>query len=224
MDNQPEESPKIKTHEEILKLFKDVQSAEAKVKNPEEVTEDTIESKAFLHETEPPSQKPEEDSEEQQPVEPSGQLPPQYNEKQKRSFLHVTEKPEMQSERKKNWLSLLRKNTENQTELEPSTEGEQQADEMILHHSTFILQLDTDGNLVGFPMKKPHLEHSKKGGLFSRQKTQSEGGEPEETAKGIKGALTHLVSTFRRKSSKGFEPSGGIGDKIKGIFRRKTKE
>jgi len=225
VDNQNDDSSKVKTHEEIMKLFKDSESIEAKVKNSEEFKKDTIESKAFYPELEPPLQKPEEAIEEQQSTEPTGEIPHKKKEKQKQLFLKRTEKPEIQNERETNWFSFLKKEKNNPPELEPSTIVEQQAQEIKIPRSTFTLQLDNDGNLVGFPIKKPHLEQGKKGWLFSKSKTQSEGVESEEeTVKGIKGKLKHVISTLRRKKSEESESSVGISEKITGIFRRKNKE
>jgi hypothetical protein len=86
--------------------------------------------------------------------------------------------------------------------------------------------LDTNGNLVGLPIKKPKLDIDKKARLFSRRKTQQGAEEQpgEEPAEGIKGKQKRIGSLFHRKGSSKSESSEGIGDKIKGIFRRKNKE
>lgn len=215
MDNQKEDSSKVKTHEEILKLINDVKLVEAKVKNPEQFKKDTIEFKAFLSKIEPPLQKPEEAIEEEQLITPTGEIPLKKKEEQKQSFLKRIEKPEIRSGKKTNWFSFLKKEKNDLPELEPSTEMEQQVQEIKIPRRTFILQLDNDGNLIGFPMKKSHPSKTTQQGIE----------EPEEApVKGIKGKLRYMASMLRRKKSEESESSGGIGDKIKGIFKRKSEE
>jgi hypothetical protein len=214
VDNQNEDSSKVKTHEEILKLFHEVQSVEAKIKNPEESKKETYRAETILKEIKPTVQISDSAAEERQSLEPTGEIPLQKKEETKKSFFKKIDKPEIPSEKKPHWFDFLKIEKNDIQELEPSLEIEPQPEEITILRSTFILQLDTDGNLTGFPMKKPQREKK------TRQGTE----EAEEPVKGIKGKLKHITSRFRRKNSNESESSGGIGDKVKGIFRRKNKE
>jgi hypothetical protein len=225
VDNQNDDSSKVKTHEEILKLFHEVKSVEEKVKNPGEFKKVSFESETILQEIKLPVQISKSTVEEQQPIEPTGEIPLQKKEKTKKSFLKKIETPELQSEEKTHWFAFLKKEKNDNIELEPPTEIEQQPEEIKIDRSTFILQLDNGGNLIGFPMKKPQLEKDKKGLFFSRKKTQQGTEEPEEEpVHGIKGKLIRMVSRLHPKKSDESESSGGIGEKIRGIFKRRNKE
>jgi len=226
VDNQKKESPEIKTHEEIMVLFKSLESMEEKVKNSELYVEELFESEEILQEVERPTQIPAEIVEEPQRIEPVGELSPSKKERQKRSPLFKHERREQPAERKINRLSFWRKEKINELEPEATTEVLQQLKDIKPPRSTFILQFDGNGNLVGFPVKKPKLETEKKGWFFFRRKGQAETAEQseEEPAKGIKGKLKRVVSKLRRKKSSEGESGGGFSGKIKGIFRRKTKE
>lgn len=224
MDDQNDDSSKVKTHEEILKLFHEVKSVEEKVKNPGELKKESLDLETVLREIKPSVQISKSTVGEQQPLEPSREIPLREKEKTKKSFLKKIETPEVQLEEKTHWFTFLKKEKNDYIELEQPTEIEQQPEEIQIDRSTFILQLDNDGNLIGFPMKKPQLEKEKKG-LFSRKKIQQGTEEPvEEPVKGIKGKLIRMVSRLRPKKSDESESSGGIGEKIKGIFKRRNKE
>jgi hypothetical protein len=214
VDNQNEDSSRVKTHEEILKLFHEVQSVEAKVKNPEESKKESYRAETILQEIKPPVQISDSTTEERQPMEPTGEIPIKKKDETKKSFLKKIDKPEIPSEKKTHWFDFLKTEKNDIQEPEPSLEVEPQPEEIAILRSTFILQLDNDGNLTGFPMKK----------LQREKKTRQAAEEAEEPVKGIKGKLKHITSRFRRKNSDESESSGGIGDKIKGIFRRKNKE
>jgi hypothetical protein len=209
LDNQNEDSSEVKTHEEIMKLYKDLQSVEAKVKNPEQLKKESIEPEIIIQKIEPSLQKPEVPIQEQQPIEPTGEMPLKEKEKPKRPFLEKIDEPEIPSEKKTHWFAFFKKEKTDDSELKPDPEVEQQPQEIKISRSTFILQLDDAGNLIGFPMKK------------TQQGTEESEGEP---VKGIKGKLIQIASMFRRKKSEESESSGGISEKIKGIFRRKNKE
>ncbi len=226
MDNQKKESPEIKTHEEIMVLFKSLESMEEKVKNSELYVEELFESEEILQEVERPTQIPAEIVEEPQRIEPVGEISPSKKERRKRSPLFKHERREQPAERKINRLSFWRKEKINKLEPEATTEVLQQLKDIKPPRSTFILQFDGNGNLVGLPVKKPKLKIEKKGWLFFRRKGQAETAEQpdEEPVKGIKGKFKHVVSKLRRKKSSEGETSGGVSGKIKGIFRRKSKE
>jgi hypothetical protein len=215
VDNQNEDSSKVKTHEEILKLFHEVKSVETKVKNPEEFKKESYPVVTTLQQIKPQAQISDSAAEEQQPIEPAGEISLKKKEEPKKSFLKKIDKPEIPSEKKTHWFGFLKTEKQDIQELEPSLEVEPQPEDITILRSTFTLQLDNDGNLTGFPMKKPQTEKK------TRQETE---GAEEEPVKGIKGALKHITSRFRHKNSEKSESSGGIGDKIKGIFKRKNEE
>ena len=226
MEHQKKESSEIKTHEEIMVLFKSLESMEEKVKNPELYVEELFESEEILQEVERPTQIPAEVVEEPQRIEPVGEISQSKKERRKRSLLFIHERKEQPAERKINRLSFWRKEKINELEPDAATEVPQQLKDTKPPRSTFILQFDGNGNLVGLPVKKPKLETEKKGWFFFRRKGQAETAEQseEEPAKGIKGKLNRVVSKLRRKKSLEGESGGGVGGKIKGIFRRKSKE
>jgi hypothetical protein len=226
VDNQKKESPEIKTHAEIMVLFKSLESMEEKVKNPELYVEELFESEEILQEVERPTQIPAEVVEEPQRIEPVGEISQNKKERRKRSPLFKHERKEQPAERKINRLSFWRKEKINELEPDAATEVPQQLKDIKPPRSTFILQFDGNGNLVGLPVKKPKLETEKKGWFFFRRKGQTETAEQpeEELAKGMKGKLNRVVSKLRRKKSSEGESGGGFGGKIKGIFRRKSKE
>jgi G3E family GTPase len=214
VDNQNEDSSKVKTHEEILKLFHEVQSVEEKIKNPDKSKEESDRIETILQQIKPSVQIPDSAAEERRPIEPVGEIPLKEKDETKKSFLEKIDKPEIPSEKKPHWFDFLKPEKNDIQELEPLLEAVPQPEEIAILRSTFILQLDNDGNLTGFPMKK--LQREKK----TRQGTE----EADEPVKGIKGILKHITSRFRHKNSDESESSGGIGDKIKGIFRRKNKD
>jgi hypothetical protein len=226
VDNQKEASSEVKTHEEILRLFQDLESMEKKVKNPTEFEGHTIEPEAFVKEMELPTQNPTDSGEEPESIEPTGEIPLKKKEKKKISPLKKKEKQEKQSGKKISWFSFQKKETNTQSELIASTELEQQRQKVKIPQSTFTLQLDSDGHLVGLPIKKPKMESEKKGWFSLKRKTQpgSVEHQEEEPVKGIKGKLIQMVSRLRRKKSSEGESSSGIGDKIKGLFKRKSNE
>jgi hypothetical protein len=226
VEHQKKESSEIKTHEEIMGLFKTLESMEEKVKNPDLTSDRIFESKEDLQELEHLVQIPVEVVQESEPLEPVGEIPPKDKERRKRSPFFKKKQTEQPTERKINRHSFWKKETINEIDPDAATEVPQQLKDIKPIRSTFSLQLDVNGNLVGLPVKKPKLKTEKKGWFFFRRKDQAEtAGQPgEESAKGLKGKLTRVVSKLRRKNSSEGEPTGGFGDKIKGIFRRKSKE
>ena len=207
-------------------LFKSLESMEEKVKNPELYVEELFESEEILQEVERPTQIPAEVVEEPLRIEPVGEISPSKKERRKRSSLFIHERKEQPAERKINRLSFWRKEKINELEPDAATEVPQQLKDIKPPRSTFILQFDGNGNLVGLPVKKPKLETEKKGWFFFRRKGQAKTAEQseEEPAKGMKGKLNRVVSKLRRKKSTEGESGGGVSGKIKGIFRRKSKE
>lgn len=216
MDTQKIDSSRVKTHEEILKLFEDVQSAQARVQNPgiapkvsyEQVTTLRQIDYSMKQSIKPPMIAP--------PIPPKGEiLQPEQIQK---PIFKQPKKPEIQSEKKKKWFDFLKIEITEDEEVALSPAVEPQPEDPMVRPSTFVLQLDAEGNLVGFPLKKTNQ---------SKQPRPSEELEGEPV-KGLKGIIQRLGSKFRRTSSEGSESTessgGGIAEKIKGIFRRKNKE
>jgi len=215
VENQKENPSKVKTHEEILQLFHDVQLAEEKVRNPETFKRNKTESKDFFPVTEPPSKTPEEVVDQYQTLDPQGEIPYKKIEEQQHSFLRRTEEPGKHAEKKTKWFAFFKKEERGPLDPELPLTVEHPELEKNISSSTFTLQLDEEGNLVGFPHKKPHP---------GKKTAQGTDELEEEPAKGIKGKLRQFTSKLRRKKSEEPEPGGGIGDKIKGIFKRRSEE
>jgi hypothetical protein len=226
VEHQKKESSEIKTHEEIMGLFKTLESMEEKVKNPDLTSDRIFESKEDLQELEHPVQIPVEAVQEPEPLEPVGEIPPKDKERRKRTPFLKNKQIEQTTERKINRHSFWKKETLNEIDPDAATEVPQQLKDIKPIRSTFSLQLDENGNLVGLPIKKPKLKTEKKGWFFFRRKDQgATAGQPEEEpAKGMKGKLTRVVSKLRRNKSSDGESTGGFVGKIKGIFRRKSKD
>ncbi len=223
MENQKRESSGIKTHEEIIALFKELETMEDKIKNPELLVEDLFEPETTIQEVELPPQIPTDVQTEPQPTEPVGETPDQREKKRSPLFRH---KKEQKIEKKIKQSHRWRKAPIDEKDLTVSSEIAQQLQEPKPLRSTFTLQFDPDGNLVGLPVKKPKPEGEKKGLFPFRRKGQSETAEQseEEPVRGFKGKLKKITSKLRRKKSSEGESGGGIGGKLKGILRRKGKE
>jgi hypothetical protein len=226
VEHQKKESSEVKSHEEIMVLFKTLKSLEEKVKNPEACGENSIQPETIMQERESPTQTPKETSEEQQTRKPAHEIPLEKKEKRKHPWLKKQDSTKQPLEKKMNRFSFLKRKNDNDPELEVPIEPEPMTQKVKISRSTFTLQLDNDGNLVGFPLKKPMPEKQKKGWFSFRKKTQEESAEPsvEEQAHGIKGKLKRVASKLRRKNASDGESSGGVGSKIKSLFRRSAKE
>ncbi|MBN2599400.1 MAG: hypothetical protein JXA75_02580 [Candidatus Thermoplasmatota archaeon] len=225
MDDQNHDASKVKTHEEILRLFQELQSVEAKVRNPDQWKPTVLVTKASSQDLEPPRQNLEETHKETSLGEPTGELPQEMEEEHKRSFLNRPETHEGHPERKTRLFGFLHKEHPVDLAIESNRDDEPVEEEMPPSRSTFTLQLDPSGNLVGFPLKKPSIPQERKGWFSSKRTTHSEGEDSEEeTEEGFRGKLKHLFSFFRRQSSEDSDSPEGISEKIKGIFRRKNEE
>lgn len=213
MENQNENPSRVKTHEEILQLFHEVKLAEEKVRNPEALRFRPPESTMVLPGTTSPSQIRKGIEAHQQPFVPQGEIPsPKMGERD--TVVSRLEEQESLAKKKPKWFSFLKREEPESLDVElPQTVKHSEVEKKI-PRTTFVLQLNAEGNLVGFPQKK---SHPNKG--ISQESNQA-----EEQATGIKGRLKQLTSRFHRKTSETSESSGGIGTRIKGIFRRKSEE
>jgi hypothetical protein len=225
VDDQKNDASKVKTHEEILRLFQEIQSVEAKVRNPDLWKPTIHATDAPSQDPEPPAQNLKETSEKGPLGEPVGELPQDIVEEPEQSFLNRPEPLEGHPETKTRWFGLLHKQHPENRAIESNLDEESSEEEFRPSQSTFTLQLDPSGNLVGFPLKKPSIPQKRKGWFSSKRTPRSEGEDSEgETEEGFRGTLKHLFSFFRRHSSEDSDSSEGIGEKIKGIFRRKDEE
>jgi len=187
VDSQHQEPSEVKTHDEIMNLFKELEVMQAKVKNPQEFIKEIIKSPAFVQEVDPSIHLPGQTIEQQYDTEPAYEIPHTQGEHQRRRF----------------WT----RNHQQDPSTPPESIQKDQAQEVrIPPPSTFVLQLDSNGNLVGLPVKK--------------QKLQEERNQEEEPETGIKGKFKHLGNRFHRKNSSEDESDEGIGSKLLGIFRR----
>jgi hypothetical protein len=218
----------IKTHEEIVALFRELKTMEERIKNPELL--ELIEPEILFEEVEPPESSEKEGTERPSeiPIEPEEILGEKKEKRRRFPSLKLSRKERLDG--KKPGRIWWRK--EAISELEPSelTEIERQLEEPVVEvkpvRSTFTLQLDEEGNLIGFILKKPKLPKEKKGWPRFRRRggEEAEKETEEEPEPGIKGKLKRVVSKLRRKKSSDEESGGGIGSKIKGIFSRRKKE
>jgi hypothetical protein len=213
VDNEKKESSGTKTHKEIMELFDDLETLEQQIKNPDSFEEEPIKTKVVLQPVEPPIRAPMQPREQRQVLEPTGEIPSSLKKKQphiqfqKQDVDQEADHPSLRS------FSFLKKKKGFASDPRLTEEIAHQPMDVQAVRTTFTLDIDSNGNLVGFTLKKQRPAKS--------TSTAEQPG--EEPAKGIKGKLTHLVSRFRRKeSSEG--GSAGIVEKIKGVLRRKLKE
>ena len=217
MEEQKHEDSGIKTHEEIIALFEELESLEEKIKNPDLIIEELFEPEASIQEVELPPEIFCKD-EIQLPSKPDEETA--SPKKHKRIFSPHKEKKPIKRSR------LWRKAPTEEKDLTASPEMEQQPQKVQPLRSTFVIQFDSEGNLTGFPVKKPKPKQEKKGLFpFKRKGTREAAAQPEEEpAAGFKGKIKKLASRFRRTKSSEAESSGGRGGKLKGLLRRKGKE
>lgn len=211
MDDNKEEPSEIKTHKEIQALFDDLQTLEEQIKNPEPRLESAIQSNVILQEAKQQIKSP--TLPKQQVLEPAGEIHYHKSTRQKQLLFRTQVSEEEPGHRVISRSSLSKQKKILDIQPEVTDHEDQQPLEVKPFRSTFVLDIDSNGNLVGFPVKK-----QKPG-----KEPGGETGEHPETepATGIKGKLMQIGSRLRRKSSSEGEAEG-ILEKIKGIFRRKS--
>jgi len=213
--DQKKGSSALKSHKEILDLFKEIKTIEEKVKNPELIEETGIQPEILWQEVE---QIEEIGEVAKEPITP--EVPP--DKKHKIQFLSKLRKKKKSKEPKKRFFKPRR--------LKPK-ETEDVQGELKSIKSTFALRINDQGNLIGLNTKKPRPKKEKKPlklRLFKRGTAKEEA--PAETdVKGIPGKIKGLFSKTKLKKSgasksegRGSKISGAAG-KIKGIFSRKSK-
>jgi hypothetical protein len=223
---QKRESPGVKTHEEIIAIFDALETLEEQIKNPETSADEFLKTKAILQELEPPIQQPEKVIEEPQPIQPAGEIHFKRTGKPTKILFNTSSIEEEPAKRDIKRFAFLKGKKNLEPEPAIITETAPEPKEEKPFRSTFTLELDSNGNLIGLPLKKPKPETEKKGWSYFKRKKQGEIPEQseEEQPKGIKGIAKKIGSKLRRSKTSEGESSEGIGSKIKGIFRRKTNE
>jgi hypothetical protein len=218
VEHEKRESGEVKTHDEIMELFRELRSLEAKVKNPDLIVEVLDEPRVPSQEIESIRSPPAETIGDQHPLEPRREIQRIEKEKRKKLVPIVSVQKTEIDEQKKEPHSFWRKGKTGKEEPGPPTNDQQVPEEKIPSRSTFTLQLDAEGNLIGFPLKKQTPE--KKQGGFFRGKNVS-GQSEEEPIKGIKGRLLQMIPRRKSTESSSEESHEGIGSKIRGIFQKR---
>jgi hypothetical protein len=199
----------VKTHEEIMELFRELRQLEQNVKNPDLVVKEINQPRTAPPKIEPMRRPSNEILKEHRPFEPHRELQGTEYEKRKTAAPIVSvHKTEIKQE-KKEPRSVLTKGKTREVKPEIPTKGKQTLKKKMPSQVTFTLQLDAEGNLIGFPVKKQ----------IPQEKSPNQSG--EEPAKGIKGRLLRMIPRRKSAESPSEESQGGIGSKIKGTFRRK---
>ncbi len=217
--DQRKVSTSLKSHEEILNLFKELETIEENVKNPEVIEEIIIQPDIAKQEVEQTDITGE--------IEKEPDISEDSEKKHKHQFLSkLRKKKKLKEPKTKNRFLKLRKFKSIKTE---DAQGE-----LKQIKSTFSLKLNNQGELVGFNVKKPRQKKEKiplRIKLFKRGETKDKTPAEQEIKgiKGIPGKIKGIISKITSKlplGKKG-ESSGsktaGISGKIKGIFSRKSK-
>lgn len=214
MDNQQDDTSQIKTHEEIMRLFKDLEIVEAKVKNPYLFNHEWLEPAESSRTIELPFHKPEEPAGPQKQITPTTEILFDEEEKPKRPFWKKKQKPSQDDQKRKKLFFLFKEEIDTEPDLEVVNTVEESAPQVEIPRTTFVLQVDSEGNLVGLPLKKHKPKKEEETNAVSE----------EESVRGLKGKLKKIGSLFHRKGASDSESSGGISEKLKGLFHRKSKE
>jgi len=221
--NQKEER-KIKTHEEIAELLKELELLEERFTYPELVRE-TRDGYEVVEEV------PEETEEL-----PSGNEVKEETEKEpelekRRSIFSVKlrrrkklQKPEVQEKHQRIILWRTKKQKFKETEKRDETLGEatltKKIGEVTTPTGTFTLRIDDEGNLIGFNIKKPRPKTEKKQRRMSPFK-QKKGTSEEAEVSGRLGKLKGLFSRVRKSKETGGESEKtGIKTKLSGLLSR----
>ena len=182
--DQKKDYPGIKTHEEILDLFKEVESIEGKLKSPELIEDIYTESETVKKEagsTKTTGELPAEPQSSKIPTE--SELKDKIKAEKKKGKKHKISFPykirrskKPKAPKAKRFLRFL-KIKPGETEISEPTELQDQLEEpkgeIKPIKSTFTLRIDDNGHLVGFNIKKPKPKKEKKSRrilLFRRKK------------------------------------------------------
>lgn len=225
--NQRRDASEIKTHEEILSIFQELDRLEKLVKNnllPENEHADTDVMLQEMERAEPHI----ETIKEPRLKKPINIIQPHKQKQQSLLSLYERHKKEQTFGKRVKRIYFSKK--EQPSDLVPSAETElkhdkETRDEVKIVKSTFTLHITDEGSLVGLDIKKPSPPKAVNG-FFERRRHRMETSEQanEVPASGLKGKMKRVFSKIIPQRSKEVEISGGIGGKIKGIFKRRSKE
>jgi len=218
--DQKKVSASLKSHEEILDLFREVETIEQNIKNPESFDETVITPDIIGQEISQEGKTGE--------IIKKSHISEESLKKEKKlkfKFLSKRHKKKEMKEPKKRWFKSRKLKVKKIKEAQG---------ELTLKKSTFTLRIDKQGNLVGLNIKKPKVKKEKtklRFKLFKKGKGK-EAKPTEQEIKGIKGIPVKIKGVFSKiklkKSSErsgekeGSKIAGSVG-KIKGIFSKKSK-
>jgi hypothetical protein len=216
--DQKKVSATLKSHDEILDLFKKIETIEKNINNPEIIEDASIQPDIGIQD-ETQIKNKEEIEKDLQKLDGSGK-----------------KKKPKEPKIKKHFLKLRKSKLDEITDAE-STELQDQlcktGKKPKLKGSTFTLKRDNQGNLVGLNIKKPRPKKEKKSlsiTLFKKGEGKKEATPVETEVKGIKGIPVKIKGVISKMTSKipgdgKGESSGlktsGVSGKIKGIFSKK---
>ncbi len=216
---QDNEEQKIKSHLDILRMLDELDVIEHRLLQFEEIQE-PIQTTVETLEVEPLVT-----------ITPEITIPTPEQPEEKKPHRNIIfkirfrrkkqEKPtEIVPEPKHRFIQRLRRKKDNlgETPGDLAAQGEIPAPKPM--NGTFTLRLDDEGNLIGFPIKKPVQKPEKKHRRllpFGKKKSEGENEteQPQEPAKGFKGKIKRITSRFKRsKKQKGEKGTGGKFSKI----------
>jgi hypothetical protein len=225
--NQRWDASEIKTHEEILALFRELDRIEERVKNLHLSEDEGFDTTTVLQEVEraEPSIKRIREPRSEKSIK---SIQRKKQKKLLHLFLFEHHKKEQDSRKKVKRIYFSKK--EYPSDFVPSAEteiehGKEAGEEVKPVKTTFALHITDDGSLVGLTIKKPKPSKPENE-FFERLRHRTETGEEteEKPATGFNGRMKRLFSKIIPRRSEEGETSGGIGRKIKGIFKRESKE
>lgn len=212
METKQDKASELHTHEEIMKVFKDLEIIEAKVKNPTVYGKELLQSTTRLTEFERNVHRTVDALHTPRRLKPRTEVT-QKQEELRHPSLKGKEKQVTETKKTHRFAFFKPENNIQRKPVGPVEVEEEKIFDVGVTRCTFVLQLDENGTLVGLPIKKPKPDHK-------NTQEESNGGSAEQPPEGIRGRLQQIGSLFHRKNSPESESSSGFGDKIKGLFRR----
>ena len=223
---QRKDASDVKTHEEILLLLKDLDTIEKRVKNLQ-LSEDVCNDANTLIQEAEITEPSVETIQEPQPEQLNDIIHRNTNKKQNRvSLLDFYKKQRATKTRTKHRIFS---NKEDQAHLVPPDEPEvhqhikRRREKEKLLQSTFKLYITEEGTLAGLDIMKPKPPKAQNG-LHRRHTTETNDQPQDAQEPGLKGKMKRLVKKIIPRSSKKGEAGSGIGNRLKGIVKRRTKE
>jgi hypothetical protein len=216
----------VKTHEEILLLLKELDSIEKRVKNlrlSEEPYNDANAVQQEVEITEPSV----ETIQEPQPEQPDDIIHRNAHKVQNRVSLLDFYKKQRATKIKTKRRVFSNEGDHAPLLLPAEPEVHQYAKRRRKKEkpiqSTFKLYITEEGTLAGLDIMKPKPPKAQDG-LFRRHTTGTNDHPQDAQEPGFKGKLKRLVKKINPRSSKKGEAGNGIGNRLKGIVKRRPKE